>query len=380
MPADEPAQHVLDVRDLTVAYGGVAAVDHVCLHVRRGEVLALLGPSGSGKSTLLSAVAGFRPPTTGEVWLQGRRVADPGRAEPPERRDVAVVFQSYALWPHLSALDTVAYPIRRRGARRRPAREEALEILDRLRIAHLADRRPAELSGGEQQRVGLARALARQASLYLFDEPTAHLDTHVRGVFLDELVVRREASGAGGLYATHDAEEALGLADRVALLNAGRLVQLGTPEQVYAEPVDIWAAGLTGPASVVRAAVVAAHGGRCSVVVQGHRVTVEGTAATPGRDTVPLLVRPGWARLGGELTGRLRAARCRGPHSDHLVETSMGEVLIREPGPPRHAVGDDVPWTLSRIWPLQETAAPGGVAGPFLSRAQSRGRSDSRPR
>ena len=365
MPADEPAQHVLDVRDLTVAYGGVAAVDHVCLHVRRGEVLALLGPSGSGKSTLLSAVAGFRPPTTGEVWLQGRRVADPGRAEPPERRDVAVVFQSYALWPHLSALDTVAYPIRRRGARRRPAREEALEILDRLRIAHLADRRPAELSGGEQQRVGLARALARQASLYLFDEPTAHLDTHVRGVFLDELLVRREASGAGGLYATHDAEEALGLADRVALLNAGRLVQLGTPEQVYAEPVDIWAAGLTGPASVLQAAVVAAHGGRCSVVVQGQRVTVEGPAATPVRDTVPLLVRPGWARLGGELTGRLRAARFRGPHSDHLVETSMGEVLIREPGPPRHAVGDDVRWTLSRIWPLQETAAPGGVAGPF---------------
>ncbi|MEJ7743773.1 MAG: ABC transporter ATP-binding protein [Nocardioidaceae bacterium] len=162
-----------------------------------------------------------------------------------------MVFQSYALWPHLTALDTVAYPLRRNGAKRRTAREEALDILGRLRIAHLADRRPAELSGGEQQRVGLARALARQASLYLFDEPTAHLDTHVRGVFLDELVVRREASGAGGLYATHDAEEALGLADRVALLNAGRLVQLGTPQQVYAEPVDVWAARLTGPTSVL---------------------------------------------------------------------------------------------------------------------------------
>ena len=360
MPAEAPATPVLETRDLTVAYGGMVAVDKVSLRVRRGEVLALLGPSGSGKSTLLSTVAGFRPPTSGEVWLQGRQVASPGRADPPERRDVAVVFQSYALWPHLSALDTVAYPIRRRRTKRGPAREEAMQILDRLRIGHLADRRPAELSGGEQQRVGLARALARQASLYLFDEPTAHLDTHVRGVFLDELVVRREASGAGGLYATHDAEEALGLADRVALLNAGRVVQVGTPEQVYAEPTDVWAARLTGPASVLRATVVEGEAGRCSVVLAGEAVTVEGPAITEPSDLVPLLVRPGWATFTGPLRGRLRAVRFCGPHSDHLVETPAGDVLIREPGPPRRCIGDDVTWTLNRAWPLEgpATVAP----------------------
>jgi len=355
MLTDATIPDVLEVRDLTVDYEGVTAVDHVSLRVRRGEVVALLGPSGSGKSTLLHTVAGFRPPTSGEVWLRGRRVATPERAEPPERRDVAVVFQSYALWPHLNALDTVAYPIRRKGSSRRTARDEALEILDRLRIAHLADRRPAELSGGEQQRVGLARALARQASLYLFDEPTAHLDTHVRGVFLDELVVRREATGSGGLYATHDAEEALGLADRVALLNAGRLVQLGTPEQVYAEPVDVWAARLTGPASVLETAVVEARGGRCSLTVAGKVVTVEGSEETPVRDAVPLLVRPGWAHLGGELSGRLRSVRFHGPHSDHVVETAAGNLLIREPGPPRHVAGADVTWTLCRTWPLGDT-------------------------
>lgn len=361
MPADGPTPDVVAVRDLTVAYDGAVAVDRVSLRVRRGEMLALLGPSGSGKSTLLHTVAGFRPPTSGEVWLKGRRVATSRQAEPPERRDVAVVFQSYALWPHLSALDTVAYPIRRSGSGRRAAHEEALEILDRLRIAHLANRRPAELSGGEQQRVGLARALARQAALYLFDEPTAHLDTHVRGVFLDELVVRREVSGAGGLYATHDAEEALGLADRVALLNAGRLVQLGTPQQVYAEPVDVWAARLTGPASVVEGVVVDARGERCSVAVQGHVVTAGGPAAVPVGDRVPLLVRPGWAQFDGPLRGRLRVVRFRGPHSDHLVETSAGDVLIREPGPPRHAVGADVTWTLSRSWPLDGTADRSGT-------------------
>ncbi len=357
MPADPSADDVLEVRHLTVEYDGVPAVDDVSLRVGRGEVVALLGPSGSGKSTLLHTVAGFLPPTRGEVWLKGRRVAAPERAEPPERRDVAVVFQSYALWPHLSALDTVAYPIRRRGSGRRTAREEALDILHRLRIAHLANRRPAELSGGEQQRVGLARALARQASLYLFDEPTAHLDTHVRGVFLDELVVRREASGAGGLYATHDAEEALGLADRVALLNSGRLVQLGTPQQVYAEPVDVWAARLTGPTSVLTAKVVNAHSGGASLDLDGTVVEVESTGASAVGDVVPLLVRPGWARLGGELTGRLLAVRFRGPHSDHVVETAVGTVLIREPGPPRHAAGNDVTWTLSRAWPLQHPSA-----------------------
>ncbi len=356
MPADPSTGDVLEVRHLTVEYDGVTAVDDVSLRVARGEVLALLGPSGSGKSTLLHAVAGFLAPTSGEIWLQGRRVASAERAEPPERRDVAVVFQSYALWPHLNAVDTVAYPIRRRGSGRRTARAEALDILDRLRIAHLADRRPAELSGGEQQRVGLARALARHASLYLFDEPTAHLDTHVRGVFLDELVVRREASGAGGLYATHDAEEALGLADRVALLSSGRLVQLGTPQQVYAEPVDLWAARLTGPASVLTAKVVGAHDGGASVDLGGSVVEVDSTGETPVGDGLPLLVRPGWARLGGELRGRLLAVRFRGPHSDYVVDTAVGDLLIREPGPPRYATGADVTWTLSRTWALGAAA------------------------
>ena len=214
---------------------------------------------------------------------------------PPERRDVGVVFQNYALWPHLSALDTVAYP-RDAGARagRRPGRGQA--ILDRLRIAELADRRPAELSGGEQQRVGLARALARRPSVYLFDEPTAHLDTHVRGVFLEELVTRQRDSGAAAVYATHDAEEALGLADRVALLHEGRLLQVGTPQQVYDEPVDLFAARLTGPASVIDAP--------------------DGGAT--------LLVRPGWARLGGPLDAEVRAVLFRGPHSDYLLDTPLG--------------------------------------------------------
>jgi ABC-type Fe3+/spermidine/putrescine transport system ATPase subunit len=318
------AEPVLEVTDLVVEYDGTTALRGVTLSVAPGEVLALLGPSGSGKSTMLHAVAGFLLPQAGSVRLAGRTVVGDGRPVPPERRDLAVVFQNYALWPHLSAVDTVAYPARRRGAGRAQARAEAHELLRLLRIDHLAARRPAELSGGEQQRVGLARALARHPSLYLFDEPTAHLDTHVRAVFLDELVARQRDSGAAAVYATHDAEEALGIADRVALLRDGRLLQVGTPQQVYEEPVDLFAARLTGPASVIDAPDGA------------------------GR----LLLRPGWARLGGPLPGRLGAVRFRGPHSDHLVETPLGEVLIREPGPPRHPVGACTGWTLVHGWPI----------------------------
>ncbi len=323
MPRD-----ALELRGLVVDHGGVVALSHVDLRVAPGEVLALLGPSGSGKSTLLNTVAGFCRPRAGEVWLEGRRVATATGWEPPERRGLAVVFQSYALWPHLSALDTVAYPLRRLGTSRAQARAEAMAVLERLHVAHLADRRPAELSGGEQQRVGLARALARRASLYLFDEPTAHLDTHVRSVFLQEVTARQRDTGAAAVYATHDPEEALGLADRVALLVAGRIVQVGSPAEVYEEPADGMAARLTGPTSVL---------------------------SLPGSDG-PVLVRPEWARLDGPWSGVVRDVWFRGPHSDHLLDTPYGPLLVRSSDSGTRRRGDHVTWDLLRSWRLGSDA------------------------
>jgi ABC-type Fe3+/spermidine/putrescine transport system ATPase subunit len=324
----------LELRGVSVTYAGVPALSCVDLTVAAGEVVALLGPSGSGKSTLLHTAAGFVLPSAGEVWLDGRRVSSPTRARPPEQRGLAMVFQNYALWPHLTALDTVAYPMRRRGVRRGEARVAAARLLEQLHVAHLAARRPAELSGGEQQRVGLARALAQRASLYLFDEPTAHLDTQVRGVFLDELAARRRAAGAAAVYATHDAEEALGLADRVVLLAEGRVQQTGTPTEVYAEPVNAWVARMTGPASFL-------HG-------------IDGAAT--------VLVRPEWARLGGDRPARLVDVRFRGPHSDYLLDTSHGRLLVRRPGPPGHERGDAVTWVLDHCWGLTGGRQPSGQA------------------
>ncbi len=305
-----------------MAYGTITVLDSVDLSVAKGEVLALLGPSGSGKSTLLNAIAGFVPVESGEITLGTRLVAAPNRADPPERRDMAFVFQDYGLWPHLTAVDTVAYPLRRRGLDRATARVQAKDLLDRLGIGELADRKPAALSGGEQQRVGLGRALARHAALYLFDEPTAHLDAHLRDVFLGEIAARRRETAAAAIYATHDAAEALGLADRVALLVAGRVIQAGTPQQLYAEPVSAAAARLTGPASILSTA------------------------------SGPLLVRPDWVRFGGDRAGVVVDVWYRGSHTDYALLTADGELLVRSLAGPAHERGEQITWSLDRAWPL----------------------------
>ncbi|HEY0470607.1 MAG TPA: ABC transporter ATP-binding protein [Kribbella sp.] len=348
------AEPALQCVQVSVAHGQRIVVHELDLTVAEGEVLALLGPSGSGKSTLLHAIAGFLPAASGEIRLAGRTVATQDVLVAPEDRAVAMVFQNHALWPHLSVLDTVAYPARRRGVRRRQARADAAGLLERLSLGQLADRRPAELSGGEQQRVGLARALAREAGLYLFDEPTAHLDTHLRAAFQSEAIARQRATGAAAVYATHDAGEALAIADQVALIDAGRLVQWGSPAQVYAEPVSLWAARLTGPASVITAPVVALGNGMAKVSVGGADTEVAVSCLTGSAEgDAELLVRPDWTTVGGPLPGVVLASWFRGPHTDHLLNTPAGEVLVREPGRDSRAAGTRLSWDLQRIWPVQ---------------------------
>lgn len=322
------SDHAVAARDVVVSYADSPAVRSVDLDVRRGETLTLLGPSGSGKTTLLYAIAGFLPLAAGEIHLVGTLVASTTVSLPPERRPVAMVFQHYGLWPHMNALDTVAYPLQRAGSDRGSSRAAAAELLEQMHIAHLAGRKPAQLSGGEQQRVGLARALARRPAVYLLDEPTAHLDTVLKTDLQAELSARMHADGAAAIHATHDVEEALAVADRVVLLRDGAVVQVDRPRDVYARPADEWAARLTGPASFVEGELDA--------------IGSDG----PGR----YLVRPDWVRFDGPIPATVHDVRYRGTHTDLRLETPLGTILLREPGPPRHAVGDQSSCRVERVW------------------------------
>ncbi len=322
----------LRLRELSVSYGHIGVLTGLDIELDAGEVMALLGSSGSGKTTLLHTVAGFIEPDSGVVTIGDQVVAGRGRWVAPEERRVGLVFQGAALWPHLTVLATVAYPLRRRGASKSQSRQEAGALLERLGLLALADRFPAQLSGGEQQRVGLARALARDPALFLFDEPTAHLDTHLRSVVLEEIARRRGALGAAALYATHNAAEALAIADRIAVLRCGRVVQVGTPRELYEQPVDAETARLTGPASFLDASTLArplagaAHG--------------------------QVLVRPDWVRLDGDLPGWVETVRYRGPHTDLVVSVLGGHLLATSPGPPRLRAGEPVGVTVTHCWPL----------------------------
>ena len=356
MTVDRSGAPIVEARQISVGYDRTLVIDGLDLTVAAGEMVVLLGPSGSGKTTILAAIAGFVPIRSGELRIDGRTVASAHRHEPPERRDVAVVFQGSALWPHLSAVDTVAYPMRRRGVSAAAARREAMAILERFGIEHLADRRPAEMSGGEQQRVGLGRAVARGAALQLFDEPTAHLDGPLRDRLLVEIATTRRETGAAGIYATHDTAEALAIADRVALIRDGRLVQVGSPSEVYDAPVDGWAARLTGPASELDAVVLGPVADQTELDLAGVRIRADvdgvddigagfhGVMAGPIR----LLVRPDWVALGGPLPGRVSGLRFRGSHTDVEITTPAGSLTIRRPGPPSVAIGEAPGWTLVR--------------------------------
>ncbi|WP_092264589.1 ABC transporter ATP-binding protein [Deinococcus reticulitermitis] len=237
----------LQTHALSKAFGAVQALREVALTVEAGETLALLGPSGCGKSTALRCVAGLERPDTGRVEIAGRDVT----ALPPEARGVGLVFQDYALFPHLSVLGNVAYGPQRRGASRAEAGARAREALELVGLGALAERSPDQLSGGQQQRVALARALATRSPLLLLDEPLSNLDEKLRAELRTELRRLFAALGAGVLLVTHDQREALALADQVAVMRAGAVVQQGAAPEVFARPATAWIAAFLGWPNIV---------------------------------------------------------------------------------------------------------------------------------
>jgi ABC-type Fe3+/spermidine/putrescine transport system ATPase subunit len=226
--------------------GGAQALSDVSLTIVPGDVLVLLGPSGSGKTTLLRCLAGIERITSGRVRIGDRLVADGRTHVPPEKRNLAMVFQDYALWPHLVARDNIAFALRRQGMARSERRAAAAVMLERVGLGALSDRYPNQLSGGEQQRVALARALIGETGLLLCDEPLSNLDADLRERLRIEISSLVRAAGATAVYITHDQAEAFALADQVGVLEHGRLVQLGPPEEIYTTPATAFVARFTG--------------------------------------------------------------------------------------------------------------------------------------
>jgi ABC-type sugar transport system ATPase subunit len=275
------------VEALTKRFGQTTAVDGVSLDVGDGDFMVLLGPSGCGKSTLLRMIAGLLPPDGGRVLVDGRDVT----SQPPRDRDLAMVFQSYALYPHLTVARNITFPLR---ARRRPRAEKAeklravAEVLDLTALLH---RKPRELSGGQRQRVALGRALVRDPGAFLMDEPLSNLDAKLRTATRAELSALHRRLSSTFIYVTHDQVEAMTMATHIAVLNEGRLEQVGTPEQVYDEPASAFVAGFLGaPAMNLIAATVVAEAGRVRVRAAGVDVPLRAGAA-PAREVL-LGIRP----------------------------------------------------------------------------------------
>ncbi len=231
--------------------GGRAAVNALSLDVREGGFLALLGPSGCGKTTVLRMIAGFEQPTDGSIHLGERLLADAASMLPPERRNMAMVFQSYALWPHMNVADNVGYPLKVRGISGERYREKVREALATVRLGDYAERRPADLSGGQRQRVALARCLVTSPDVVLLDEPLANLDRHLKKEMEETFREFHQRSGATMVYVTHDQSEAMALATDVAVMSEGRLLQVAPPAEIYARPEGRMVGGLVGQGAIL---------------------------------------------------------------------------------------------------------------------------------
>jgi iron(III) transport system ATP-binding protein len=337
---------MLRLENLTRRFGETVAVDGVSLQVAAGEFLTLLGPSGCGKTTTLRMIAGFEQPTSGRVLVGDRDVS----ALPPQKRDVGMVFQNYALFPHLDVWENVAFGLKSRGERKdavAPKVERALELVE---MGGYGRRKVQELSGGQQQRVALARALAPEPPLLLLDEPLSNLDAALRERTRDELRALLKRLGMTAVFVTHDQEEAFALSDRVAVLNRGRLQQLGTPDALYGAPANAFVASFLGRANFFPATVESVDGDHaaCRLSTGAEwRARLAADAPRTAGAAVRLMVRPEALELVAEgaadaIPARVVDRRFAGAATFYRVETEGGaEVLVQgrpHDANPGHAV------------------------------------------
>jgi iron(III) transport system ATP-binding protein len=344
----------LDVRDLRKQFSADRpAVDGVSFHVPSGEIVVLLGPSGCGKTTTLRCVAGLEHSTAGWISIGGRLVSSPadGVQVPARLRNIGMVFQSYAVWPHMTVRQNVAYPLRHRRVPRAELERRTGDVLALVGLSEFADRSVVSLSGGQMQRVALARSLVYEPQLLLLDEPLSNLDAQLRLRLRDDLRRIIKQAGVTAVYVTHDQAEAVVLGDRIGVMRDGKLLQMATPDEIYNRPADLFVASFTGASSLLTGRVLERNGQFGIIEAGGQRLKVLMTPDVKAGEAVKIAVRPENVRLGAQgqaaadnrFTARIAGQRYQGTQTIYELAVLGGRLEALELGTSmRHAVGSDV--------------------------------------
>jgi len=279
---------VIELQKVSKAFNGEWALQNIHLQVNRGEFLTLLGPSGCGKTTILRLIAGFESATSGSLFINGENVS----TVPPEYRQVNTIFQNYALFPHLTVFDNVAFGPRLKKWNKEKIKQQVTEILRMVQLEALAHRKPHQLSGGQQQRVAIARAVVNHPLVLLLDEPLSALDYKLRKNMQIELKQLQRRLGITFIFVTHDQEEALSMSDRIAVLNAGKIEQIGTPKEIYENPANLFVARFVGESNLLTGEIVATQENNCQVRLANQILSLPTTKSLIGQDKVHVLLRP----------------------------------------------------------------------------------------
>lgn len=327
----------LTLTGLAKSFGDNTVLHGLNLHVAEGEFFTLLGPSGCGKSTTLWSIAGLHSPDSGRISFGDRVVYDGGaRVDvPPEKRNCGVVFQSYAVWPHLTVAENVGYPLKLRKTSRRERSARVQEVLELVELGGLEKRYPHELSGGQQQRVALARALAHPPDLLLLDEPFSNLDAKLRERARDWLKILQQRIGVTTVFVTHDQDEALSMSDRIMVMDQGRVRQVGTPEEIYHDPADEFVADFIGTVNVLGGRAVPDAGrARVWLAGLGQPLVVDADLATEADVRVAIrperiVVHPAPVARDNVVTVKVRSAAFLGDHYRYVVALGEHDVVVR---------------------------------------------------
>jgi ABC-type Fe3+/spermidine/putrescine transport system ATPase subunit len=329
----------IEVTDLVVRYGDVTAVDNISFAIAPGELVTLLGPSGCGKTTTLRSVAGLETPTGGSIRLNGDIVYSERRNVPAEKRGVSMVFQSYAIWPHMTVFDNVAYGLRVRKLPQAEVRQNVARVLDLVQMQDFASRPASKLSGGQQQRVAVARAIAFSPSVLLFDEPLSNLDAKLRAEMRVELRELQRRLDITSLYVTHDQEEALAISDRVIVMNDGQIEQIGSPEEIYNRPISRFVADFVGSANLINGTVRGPSGKNRTLMFDAEGgMQLEVVAADESRSGQEMAaLRSSYVHLDDPLEthntvqGTIHRRMFHGDFIQYVVDWPAGQLIVRRP-------------------------------------------------